>query len=99
MLPSCVADIVFDYALQLKVSAINHEIKRRFAIFKSVVMPYLTERWQEWVDMESPRALFYAHVYGPEGGYELMQYSRRWWVQEYWLDQLKKNGVLATLVV
>ena len=89
MLPSCVVDIVYDYALQLKVYKINCEIKRRFAIFKATVLPHLTERWQEWVDMESPRALFYAHVYGPEADYQLMEFSRRWWCSQYWLDQLK----------
>jgi len=86
MLPSCVADIVFDYALQLKVSAINHEIKRRFAIFKSVVLPHLTERWQDWVDEESTRALF-PNVYGPGGDYQLMAFSRHWWFEGYWLNQ------------
>ena len=78
MLPTCLLDIVFDYSLQLRVHAVNCEIKRRMATFKAWIRPRLVERWIDWVDMDHPRALL-PHVYGPEGDYQFADFFYMWW--------------------
>ena len=79
MLPSCLLDVVYDYALQLKVHAVNCEIKRKMRLFEAEVRPHLVEMWLDWVEMEHPRALYFAHIYGPENDYQFDHYLRPWW--------------------
>ena len=78
MLPVCLLDVVYDYELQLKVSAVNEELKKKVSRFRDMVVDHYIERWQEWVQYDHTRAAF-PEIYGPEGNYGFKIEEYKWW--------------------
>jgi hypothetical protein len=75
-LPTAVEELIHDFSLQLRVSAINAELRGHATSFRAEVMDYLVDAWDS-LSQWSSRRLF-PERYGPEGDYGYATYEPSW---------------------